>query len=88
MTKHKEIAMGQYLSLAEAAAASPGRPHLATVWRWCRKGIKTRAGVRVKLEHIRAGAKLFVTESGLADFFKNVQHQDWIALTVDDSGID
>ncbi len=66
----------KYIDLTQAAKVSPGRPHVASVWRWCRRGIKTRSGGRVRLEHIRAGGKLFTTEEALRRFFQAVAEAD------------
>lgn len=66
----------QYISLSEAARQSPGRPHVASVWRWCRRGVKSRSGVRVRLGYVRAGGKLFTTEAALSEFFESVAKAD------------
>ena len=65
-----------YISLTEAAKRSPGRPHVASVWRWARRGVKTRGGERITLGHIRAGGKIFTTEQNLNDFFERVAEAD------------
>jgi uncharacterized protein DUF1580 len=65
-----------YLDLSEAARRSPGRPHSATVWRWCRKGIKARSGGRIRLDHVRAGGKIFIQPEALDRFFKDVARAD------------
>ena len=53
------------LSLAEAAKELPrvsGRKASTNaIWRWCRKGIKSRSGQRIHLEHVRLGGKLYTT---------------------------
>ena len=61
-----------YLSLSEVAAIAPGRPHTATVWRWCRRGIRARSGVRVRLEHLRVGGRVFVEKKALDRFFASL----------------
>ena len=63
---------GTYINLTEAAKRSPGRPHTASIWRWMRKGVLSRGGERITLDHIRAGGKLFTTESALETFFQRV----------------
>lgn len=68
--------VSEYISLAEATRLAPGRPHSSAVWRWCRKGIKTRRGDRVHLEHIRAGGRIFTTENWLIEFFKAIAEAD------------
>jgi hypothetical protein len=62
--------------LTEAAQRTPGRPHPSTIWRWCRKGVKSRSGRRIKLEHIRVGGRIFTTPSALDRFFKEVAVAD------------
>ena len=65
-----------HISLSEAAQRSPGRPSSNAVWRWCRRGIKSRTGQRVKLNHIRVGGKIYTTPESLAQFFSEVAQAD------------
>ncbi|HWB11540.1 MAG TPA: DUF1580 domain-containing protein [Pirellulales bacterium] len=51
------------LSLTEAAKFAPGRPHLATVWRWCQRGVRG-----IKLETIVVGGRRFTTVEALERF--------------------
>ena len=68
---------GEYLDLTEAAKLAPGRPHVASVWRWCRRGVKVRgSGERVTLQHIRAGGRLYTTAADLERFFQAVSAAD------------
>ena len=62
----------RHLTLSEAARISPGRPHVNSIWRACRKGIKARNGERVKLEHIRFGGRIYTSAEALARFAKRV----------------
>ena len=66
----------KYLSLAQAAQMAPANPSPNTVWRWCRKGVKSRAGHRVHLVHVRVGGKLFVEQPALDQFFKALSDAD------------
>ena len=68
--------MNEPLTLSAAAKRCPGRPHASTLWRWARKGVKTRSGTRIRLEHIRVGGKIFVTHNSLNDFFRKVARAD------------
>jgi hypothetical protein len=65
-----------YLSLSEVAAIAPGRPHVSAVWRWCRKGVLARNGERVKLRHIRVGARVFVPDGALEEFAQTLAQAD------------
>lgn len=67
-----------YLSLSEAANSDhvPGRPSANAIWRWCRKGVKSRAGERVRLEHIRVGGKIFTCPDWLNQFFSKLAASD------------
>lgn len=65
-----------YLTLAQVAASSPGRPHVSAVWRWCRKGVLARNGERVKLRHIRIGARVFVPTGALEEFAEKLAEAD------------
>jgi hypothetical protein len=66
------------ITLTETAKLSPGRPSANAVWRWCRKGVKSRAGHRVRLDHIRAGGKIFTSQEALQQFFASVAEADAI----------
>ncbi len=71
-----QLQQNDCITLSEAAALSPGRPHVASVWRWARRGVKTRSGGRVRLKHIRAGGKLYTSEAWLRQFFEAVAAAD------------
>lgn len=64
--------MENVLSLAEAAKALPAfngrRHHTASVWRWCRKGIR-RGDTRVTLRYVRVGRRIGVPREALDQFF-------------------
>ena len=64
------------ISLSEAAKITPGRPHTATLTRWCRPGIKARTGERVRLRHWRVGRKIFTTAEALEEFFERTAEAD------------
>ena len=51
------------LTLAEAARLVPGRPHVATIFRWCRYGCR---GVR--LDYSRMGRRMLTTREALERF--------------------
>ena len=65
-----------YITLAEASHRAPGRPHISTIWRWCRNGIKSRGGERIHLKHVRVGGRIFTTEDWLSIFFEDVARAD------------
>lgn len=58
----------EYISISQAAALVPGRPSPSCVWRWCRQGIKSRSGLRVRLRHVRLGGRLFTTRPWIDEF--------------------
>ncbi|MBC7772688.1 MAG: DUF1580 domain-containing protein [Pyrinomonadaceae bacterium] len=66
----------EHISLAAAAQLSPGRPHVSCVWRWCRKGIQTRDGGRIRLQHIRAGGKMFTRKDWMEAFWSALADRD------------
>jgi hypothetical protein len=70
---HEEI---DYITLGSAAKLSPGRPSANTIWRWCRKGVKSRNGAWVRLQHVRAGSRIYTTARWLADFAQNLAEAD------------
>ncbi len=64
------------VTIGEFAKLVPGDPAPSTIWRWCRKGIKTRNGQQVRLPHQRVGKRLFVDASKASEFFKEIADQD------------
>ena len=55
--------------LGLAAALKPYGTHPATGARWCNVGVTAKSGVRVRLEHVRLGAKLKTSAAALTRFF-------------------
>ena len=66
----------RYLSLAQAANLCPNRPSANAVWRWCRKGVKSRSGGRIYLRHYRVGGTIHTTEHDLDTFFEDIAQAD------------
>ena len=64
------------LTLTEAAHRLPTRPNVSTVWRWCRKGVLSRAGGRVRLEHVRLGGRVLVPADALMRFGRELAEAD------------
>lgn len=73
------------LTLAQAAASCSTKPDPASVWRWCRKGIKTSGGRRVRLEHVRVGGRIYTTEPAMERFFAAVAAADMEHFQDDDT---
>lgn len=59
------------IDLSEAAKLIPTRPHISTLWRWCRKGVN---GVR--LEYTRAGRRILTTPDALEAFCRALADAD------------
>ena len=63
------------VSLTEAAKSLPSldgrRPHVSTIWRWCRKGLR---GVR--LEHGRVGHRIVTSVEALTRFSQRLAELD------------
>lgn len=66
----------ELITLIEAANRTPGRPSTNCVWRWCRKGVLTRKGDRIRLQHARIGGKLFTSAVWLDEFGQRVAAAD------------
>lgn len=66
----------EFLTLSQAARRSPGIVSPNAVWRWCRRGVASRSGGRVRLEHIRVGARLYTRESWLREFGARLAEAD------------
>ncbi|MFA9476958.1 DUF1580 domain-containing protein [Phycisphaerales bacterium AB-hyl4] len=67
---------GKYITLAEAAKLAPGRPSANAVWRWARKGVKSRCGHRVHLQHVRAGGRVLTTAEWVEQFARDLAEAD------------
>ena len=66
----------QFITLTEAAKGAPGRPSTNCIWRWCRKGVLSRAGERIRLQHARIGGKIFTTTKWFDEFGQRVATAD------------
>ncbi len=64
------------LPLSRAAQIAPGRPSSNCVWRWCRRGLRPRAGERVYLRHVRVGGKVYTSREWLEDFGQALAEAD------------
>jgi hypothetical protein len=69
----------------EAAAHCPQRPHVSALWRWCRKGLKTAGGGRVRLEHVRIGGRIYTSRQAMERFFAAVAAADLEYFRDDDA---
>lgn len=70
------LPMQDLATLAALAKGLPGRPHASTVWRWCRKGVKSRSGDRIQLEHVRIGARVFSSTEAVEQFGRRLADAD------------
>jgi hypothetical protein len=59
------VALQDALSFAQAADFVPGRPHVATVWRWATHGVR---GIRLQSWSI--GGRRFTTTAALEEFLR------------------
>jgi len=66
----------EFITLTQAANASPGRPSTNCVWRWCRKGVKSRNGQTLRLQHVRMGGKMFTKHAWLEEFGRQLTAAD------------
>ncbi|RIK57260.1 MAG: hypothetical protein DCC63_14865 [Nitrospira sp.] len=81
MTPHKDpneanTVPGDYLSITRVAKLAPGRPSTNCIWRWCRKGVLSRSGERVRLKHIRIGGMIYSTRQWLDEFGRCLAEAD------------
>lgn len=47
-----------------------------SVWRACRFGLRSRSGVRVQLEHVRVGRRLYSSFQAVLDFERALRDRD------------
>jgi len=74
----------EQLTLVKAAKQCPGRPSVNAVWRWCRKGIRSRNGEIIRLDHIRVGGRIYTSAQALNNFFSAVALADALHFNRDD----
>ena len=58
-----DVATEELLSLSEAAKVTPGRPHVSTLWRWQKRGVR---GVR--LSTVIVGGRRFTSREAIEQF--------------------
>jgi hypothetical protein len=73
---HLRPSIGVWITLGQAGQRLPGRPSACTIWRWCRKGIRSRGGDRIKLTHVRLGGRILTTAEAVADFGQRLAEAD------------
>lgn len=66
----------EYITLTDAAKIAPGRPSTNCVWRWCRRGVLSRGGERVRLQHLRIGGMIYTTARWLEEFGRKLAEAD------------
>jgi hypothetical protein len=59
------------LTLTQATKILPGRPHVSTVWRWCRRGVNG-----ICLEHRRLGGKIITSHEAIERFAAALAEHD------------
>lgn len=66
----------ELIPLSAAAKAAPGRPSANAIWRWCRKGVRSRGGEYIRLRHVRLGGRVFTSLAWLAEFGEQLAAAD------------
>jgi hypothetical protein len=73
---HAQAVANALITLTEAAKLMPGRPSTNCLWRWCRRGVLSRGGERIRLEHRRIGGKIFTAPDWLDEFGRKLAEAD------------
>lgn len=68
--------ISDHITLSQASKLTPGRPSTNCLWRWCRKGVLSRGGTRIRLQHVRIGGKIFTTAAWVAAFGEALAEAD------------
>ena len=76
VSMHGQTITDAQITLTEAANIAPGRPSANCIWRWCRRGVRSRNGDRVRLQHMRIGGKIFTTARWLEEFGRALADAD------------
>jgi len=64
------------ITLTDATKIAPGRPSTNCLWRWCRRGVISRGGHRIRLQHHRVGGKIFTSLAWLEEFGRQLAEAD------------
>ena len=72
----------EYITLSQAAKLAPGKPSPNCLWRWCRKGVLSRAKRRVHLRHIRIGGTIYTTAKWVRHFGRRLAEADVLPKAV------
>lgn len=67
--RHKMADQSEYISLQQAAAYLPSRPHLNSVKRWILNGLSVR-GSRVRLRAVKAGTSWYTKTTWVDEFLE------------------
>lgn len=65
-----------YLTCSDASKLLPGRPSANCIWRWARRGVRSRGGERIRLEHVRMGGVLYTKACWIDDFGRALAEAD------------
>lgn len=76
LKKPLDSATDNQFPLARASELLPGRPSVNCIWRWCRRGLLGRNGVRIRLQHVRVGGKIFTSREWITDFTRQLAESD------------
>lgn len=66
----------EFLTVCEAAERVPGCPAKSSVWRWCRWGVKSPQGHRIRLAHRRVGGRILIGVDALDAFLSALAQAD------------
>lgn len=61
------VASNEYLSLKQAAAAIPTRPHVCTIWRWVSRGVRGH-----RLRTVKIGGQTYTTAKDIDAFLSAI----------------
>lgn len=65
--------MNDLIPLSKVQSIIPKRLNHSTIWRWCKQGVKTPNGERVRLAHSKAGGRIVVSRAAVRAFLKATQ---------------
>lgn len=76
MSEHAafDLEQEQAIDFATAAAESPGRPNLSTIWRWAIHGVRGPGSARIRLEWFAQGRRRYTTREALSRFRERCTH--------------
>lgn len=76
----------EYITLSQANLLLPIKLSVGTLWKWCRHGIRSKSGTRIRLRHSRFGGRIYTKAVWVEEFGERLAAADQVA-EIDDNDV-